>query len=471
MMYLWVYNPTRRRHELWARNPADPPGAGRVVAVQGVQGEDHSDLPADVQFTPYGADMLAALASGDPEATGSATTALNMYYQQQGYPMAGAGAQPQQAGAMGALRDTPEQINSVVNRVRTALDARAGQNELEQAEYTLRQKMAEAGYGPQQQEDFFRQMAGGSGEPMPGVEGGQSPAFPGRMPPAYANAYTNVDQQAIRAAQMQRAEGLQQVANAFARHTTGADRLQKYGDALRAREQAVAQYTLDQQRLAADPANDRRLRPVVGGQWVYDQQAGAYDALQGANQSIDQMEQTYWPDVWAAGQQRIRYDREGGHLPEDIRRQLFPRAVPRFDNGGIYYQPPAASSYGPTSSGYQPPQPGGKMNDGFGHIPGMPDDMAEADKQFRQGSFAAGLDQTDISGRIQRAQQAAQVRMGQIDQMHQQRMAGLQQQYGLVQQEVARQMAGLEQQRSVYQQMYGNRALQGTPMSGQTWAG
>lgn len=461
MIYLWVYNPGKRRHELWQRDPAAPPGEGRVVAAQGVQGDDHSDLPSDIQFTPYSEDMLAAL-QGQASRTliDAATNALNSRHRELGYTVAG-DQSPPATPEMGALRDTPEQVNANNRMFSGVLDTEQARRQLQQQEYELRQKMAGLGYGPQQQADFFAQAAGGGGGEAPVAPEQSGASFAGRMPVAYQDAYGDTNRLAQRAALMQEAQRLQQAANAFARHDEGAQRLQKFGDIRRSRDQLAQQTELDEQRLRADPNQDKNLRPLVGGQWGYNQTAGAHQQLTDYDQAMTSYMQQYDPAGYQYEQQRRRDYEQGGWLPENVRRQ-----IPRFADGGEFYfhdQNSAGPYNQPSPSGpYTPPQQDATNNNW-----GNPQVNAQQ-SQYQQQAFANDYEQRDVQHQLQQIEQEKAQRAQQMQMAHQQRMAQLNQQYTLLQTEIARQQSGVQQQTAMARAQYPLMVL---PMQGQTWAG
>lgn len=464
-LFMWIWNSGTNRLELWSRNPADPPGVGRVVAVHAAVGSDLSDLPQNVQVTPLSGDVLAAFqADTTGESARRAAMALNNDGLQRGLNIVGITPQ-QQAGQQGALRDTAANIETRNDVNRGVLNSEIANATLDQQELLLRQKMAEAGYNAQQIADFFAQGGGraDNGTVMP--PGGESPAFPGRMPDDYVRAYANTNQLTQDFARLGRAQQLQQVENAYLRHQGGAERLQTYADARKERDRLADQYALDQQRMAADPGNDKRLRPMVGGQWSYDNLAGSYDALQQADAGLAKLEQTYDPSGYAENQRRKREYEQGGWLPEDVRKQLY-GALPRYAGGGEFAYLNASGS-NPTA-GYT--AYAGGPYEATGGPPQGANSIQQDNEAYRAQSFANERQQAGVAEQIAQIQQDTQFRLGQMQQAHQQRMDGLRQQYTLMSTEFQRQMSQIQQRRSVAAYDTEVNPVQRQPQIG-TWAG
>lgn len=506
MRYGWIYNDKLGRAELWAVD--DATGAARIVAVHAVRGSSYNDLGPDVQVTPFSDEMTPLVwgaANGDTSAIArmnEATGVLNDTSRRQGlniiFPASGQGGN---AGAdMRTVREDPADTMALTRLVNSALDARTAQSVIDQTRTTLEQQMRQRGQDPAWWFQTYSGQSADTGAAMPPMDSITATGV--RPSPDQMDAWRGQAEAAMKAARIRQAEQVQRVANAWSAHVVGADRLQKLQDTTQARDRMTAQLELDEQRLRANPGNDRHLTPRVGGAWGYSQTGGARDAIDDKQAEIDAMQRDWWPEQWMEEQRRKQRERAaaggavhwswlqdqqqpqtyaGGGMVADpfmaaagtartyLSRYQQSPALPRFAEGGetqsFYYQTPSAS-FGSGAGGYTP-MVGGQYDGTYGPPQGANSTQQDQDA-YRKQAFAGELEQRDVSEQLARIEQEAAFRTQQLQQAHAQRMAALQQRYTVLNTELQRQRAGLQQEVAWSNAEYGLMPL---PGRGQTWAG
>lgn len=393
MATYWKFNERRRRFELVEADDRTNQVL-RVLEAFIDPATDNSDLRG-VPVDNLPPDVIAALtpaAQGDPQAR-QQVSALYGSLMQQSLDQHGQGNtfalinRQRRAGSTAdgqtGVRMEPEDITAQVNRFNAALDVRSGAKLLDQKEHELRQKMLAEGFDP---EEFF------------GAPGGQPAGFPqgpgaapqttttgAYLPAAYINAYTAQDQAAAAAANMARAERLQEAANRFGLRKTGADNLRSIADVRQEIDDLQAHLAASEMKLTANPKNDRSLGTYPG------QRPGQDPDVHGENASIAQRlvqlrreydrfvdnadprmaaerrRQEHRQRGWQAIPEAERRRRWGAvNLSDDVRDEdLYPAAnygyrpyrmggtVPRFDGGGTYLPLPPGT---PASGGNPPPR-------------------------------------------------------------------------------------------------------------------
>lgn len=494
----WGWNATRRRWEGRLYDAAT--GQWRIVAAIVDGATDNSDLGPGVAVRAE--PLIEGLMGGDPRLAEQARAAFEPQIAQRLQQSSQAEGQGQ---GYGGVRMDPRDIMAQVQRMNSGLDVRAANTALQQAEYELQQKMRAAGQDPAY---WFGQYAQPQGQTGPG---GEQVGPNVLLDPAYVQAYTAQDVAGHRALLMSRTERLQQIGNAFAAHMAGAERLQTYGDTRRARDQAAAQYALDEQRLNADPSQDKNQRPLANGQWTHAQNMGAAQAIQGADQQLDQLLQQYDPAGYQFEQEQRRKQQQGGWLPEQVRQQMYPAspyakggqvaeddpnllppwlgmtptqrvawmtndsAGAGFMPGGItpLYQQLAATTPAPMAQGGQ--VPAFEQGGGYGYLSGAasaygggygasgqnyqtyqgnPDGglqgqntLAQDQEIYRKQALGNELESQDVANQIAQLDAAKQTKMGEMYAAAQQRIQAIRAQYPIAQQEADRRLNNIAQQR------------------------
>lgn len=467
MATYWKFNERRRRFELVEVDDRTNQVL-RVLEAFIDPAADNSDLrgvPVD-NLPPEVIAALTPAAQGDPQARQQVSALYGSLMQQSldGYqqgrtfglidrrPRAAPG-QPG-AGTQTGVRLEPEDITAQVNRFNAALDVRGAVKLLDQKEHELRQKMLAEGFDP---EEFF------------GAPGGQPAGFPqgpgaapqatttgAYLPAAYVNAYTAQDQAAAAAANMARAERLQEAANRFGLRAAGAKGLRDIAAIREEMEDLQGRLTATEAHLTANPANDKQLAPGPDGKWYHPQTMGMADRLRALRKEYQTAVDAMDPKAaaarrTAAGRQqnwrvlpqgvRVRQWGEKGWsdtAPEDVDPEqartlaatyaytdqdayLPPYAaggqvVPAYQYGGQNYLPPAPGTAPPTGSPYGPPPPQ------FPAPPSDPEQMAKAkmaqDEQYAKEAVWAE--------RVARARAQSEQRRAQAQAAFDQEMAEVQ---------------------------------------------
>lgn len=398
--------------------------------------------------------------TGDPEAMGVAGALVARYNasQQAPSPAAPVPAQPSSpagAGGMSGWRMTPEQLNAVTAQIRTVLDERTSRDQLDIQERSLRQRMAERGQNPEWWFSQYGQLPYTSHHPgttEEDVYGGQSPA--------YTNAQTASVREAWRGQHIGRAEALQRVSEALARHLEGADWLTKYGELQRSIRQGQAQLDDETARLSSDPEKDKLLIvPSSGGMWRHGAAGVARaDELAEMRRQADEMLRARYPEQQAA------IDRQRLANPETVRFQqphvlaaagLDPylseqTSRPRaYGTGGLieYFASGGASG---TAPGGPYPYP-------------EPVSPEELELQARHGA-----DEADIQSQLADLQAETAQRLQGMDAEHAQAMAALQQDLNQKAEHYAQRYAALQ---NAYAAAVQTGMYRGMVQSGASWAG
>lgn len=359
-MLRWYLNEARRRFELVEYDDRGTPL--RILEAFIDPSADNSDLSVptaamDSRVIQY----LDAAKNGDTTAQSVIAAAVaDLMERSRQRSLNGFTFQvinPQRRNDGSYVRDESETITAQVERFNSALDMVGAQKILEQKEFTLRQQMLGAGFDPN---EFFTSVPERqidlSGLPPQNTTTGV------KLPPEYIRAYTATEVAAMRAANMAKADRLQQIENLFTARKTGVDNLSGIA-AVRQEIQDLESYLKgSESKLDADPGSDKSLGTYVGQEpgtaLVHGENAGVAERLVRLRREYAGLIEKADPKMAAQRRRDATRLRGWQAIPEDERRRRWGDAASPPDDVGDDVLYPAANY------GYTP-----KFGDGGSYLP------------------------------------------------------------------------------------------------------